>query len=818
MFTELTEELDLEATDQGVRQRALRSHRPRRGLLWRLLQPRPLLLLFADLLVSTATEHETRRREARAERRPLLAPWWRAVEDGDRLAARARGIRRRAQRARRPSAPPGARASARRRAHRARDRGDPRRSGGSTDRQGHRIARPPRPARRRAGGRRRRRCVLRRLGLLGDAGSRVRRAGELARRDRRIGARRNGDFAPARIGWCRHGDVGACRTGPASDVDLIVAVPAAEEVEQLAGLNERCLREGATPWLAVLPTDGRFAAVGPLYVPEQTACHACYLLRRGATSGYEQDFSLLDGLPVRAPMPPAASTIEAGLAALICLRWLGARDPTLPGRASTRSSSTAPSDLTTTSGAPSAPLSGVRRAVATTQPVVPGARCLSCSTPRRRRRRRRARQAGAGRLSAASASCASHPRSWSPRTSRACTRSRAARERSNNHGSRHRRVRGVGPRSRRPCPRRLDRRGDRAVLRHVHPRRVDDHLGCESSGTHAVAARVVRALPRTAACPRLSIRAVHTVDPAVVRRGIFARRRPAGLPPGAARLPSPCPLRAAGRLPDEQRSRLRPDARRGRARRSARGRRTRRDDARLGEPALACRVSPGSTTPTIRAARASRCSRRPGSGTRRSTPACSSACRPPIGVVHGADGDRAAIGIGAGCAPTIGDAWRIAARGGVLRPSLAAWSARRRTTTDRACRGRSLARRPHALPRDARRGRPGWRSSRPPANERSTTDVADVPGTTPGEIVVEIVRRLGEQGISAYAVDVTSPDVEELGLKVARVITPQLCALDVFGAAPYRGGERLYRAAFEARLVHAPLTYDDLNPLPHPYP
>jgi len=30
-------------------------------------------------------------------------------------------------------------------------------------------------------------------------------------------------------------------------------------------------------------------------------------------------------------MPAAASTIAAGLAALICLRWLGARDPTLPG-------------------------------------------------------------------------------------------------------------------------------------------------------------------------------------------------------------------------------------------------------------------------------------------------------------------------------------------------------------------------------------------------------------------------------------------------------------------------------------------------------
>ncbi len=118
--------------------------------------------------------------------------------------------------------------------------------------------------------------------------------------------------------------------GPGAEGDLIVAAPAAEETEQLGSLNERHLRD-ATPWLALLPTDGRFAAIGPLYVPGQTACHACYLLRRGATSGYEQDFAVIERQPVRAPMPGATSTITAGLAALICLRWLGARDPTLPG-------------------------------------------------------------------------------------------------------------------------------------------------------------------------------------------------------------------------------------------------------------------------------------------------------------------------------------------------------------------------------------------------------------------------------------------------------------------------------------------------------
>jgi bacteriocin biosynthesis cyclodehydratase domain-containing protein len=112
--------------------------------------------------------------------------------------------------------------------------------------------------------------------------------------------------------------------------DLIVAAPAPEEVGQLGDLNEQRLHD-TTPWLALLPSDGRFVAIGPLYVPRQTACHACYLMRRAATSGYEGDFSLLERQPVRAPMPAAADTIAAGLAALICLRWLGAHDPTIPG-------------------------------------------------------------------------------------------------------------------------------------------------------------------------------------------------------------------------------------------------------------------------------------------------------------------------------------------------------------------------------------------------------------------------------------------------------------------------------------------------------
>ncbi len=116
----------------------------------------------------------------------------------------------------------------------------------------------------------------------------------------------------------------------APGLELVVSAPTPSETDALPAVNAERLADG-TPWLVVAPYDGRMTMVGPLYVPGQTACHACFLVRRGATSGYETDFSLLESRPVAAAMPEAGAVIAAGLATLVALRWLGAKDPTLPG-------------------------------------------------------------------------------------------------------------------------------------------------------------------------------------------------------------------------------------------------------------------------------------------------------------------------------------------------------------------------------------------------------------------------------------------------------------------------------------------------------
>lgn len=84
--------------------------------------------------------------------------------------------------------------------------------------------------------------------------------------------------------------------------------------------------------------------------------------------------------------------------------------------------------------------------------------------------------------------------------------------------------------------------------------------------------------------------------------------------------------------------------------------------------------------------------------------------------------------------------------------------------------------------------------------------------------VEEICRRLARRNVTAYAVDVTSPDVRDAGLFVIRVVAPELCALDVEHGARLLGGRRLYEEPVRLGRRSRVLTEDDINPDPHPFP
>jgi ribosomal protein S12 methylthiotransferase accessory factor len=95
---------------------------------------------------------------------------------------------------------------------------------------------------------------------------------------------------------------------------------------------------------------------------------------------------------------------------------------------------------------------------------------------------------------------------------------------------------------------------------------------------------------------------------------------------------------------------------------------------------------------------------------------------------------------------------------------------------------------------------PSWRSS-------SASDAVDA-----------LSRALQSSGVSAYATDVTPPDVLDAGFRVVRVVCPELCRLDVAYRARHLGGERLLTMAAELGLADRRLELDDLNPYPHPFP
>jgi bacteriocin biosynthesis cyclodehydratase domain-containing protein len=112
--------------------------------------------------------------------------------------------------------------------------------------------------------------------------------------------------------------------------DLAVVAPAADELDRLHAWNQVAFDRNAR-WLLVRPYDGRFASVGPLIVPGQSCCYECTVLRRGANGGYADEFADVEVAPVAARADAGFQALVAGLAAHLVVRWTAGRDKTLPG-------------------------------------------------------------------------------------------------------------------------------------------------------------------------------------------------------------------------------------------------------------------------------------------------------------------------------------------------------------------------------------------------------------------------------------------------------------------------------------------------------
>lgn len=116
----------------------------------------------------------------------------------------------------------------------------------------------------------------------------------------------------------------------ACHADVGLAAPSPSELPLLAAWNERML-EARCAWIQALPPNGRFAAIGPLYLPGETCCHACYEARRSAALGSAVELESLALVPASYPVGRMLATAIAALAGTLALRWLATADPSLPG-------------------------------------------------------------------------------------------------------------------------------------------------------------------------------------------------------------------------------------------------------------------------------------------------------------------------------------------------------------------------------------------------------------------------------------------------------------------------------------------------------
>jgi bacteriocin biosynthesis cyclodehydratase domain-containing protein len=115
-----------------------------------------------------------------------------------------------------------------------------------------------------------------------------------------------------------------------SDATFIVASAALAGDPALDARNAAALEAGHD-WLPVGCFDGRTASVGPLIVPGETACYRCLVLRRDGSAACAAELASLRGVPCGAPVGPTLLALVAAIAAERVLRWIGLRDPALPG-------------------------------------------------------------------------------------------------------------------------------------------------------------------------------------------------------------------------------------------------------------------------------------------------------------------------------------------------------------------------------------------------------------------------------------------------------------------------------------------------------
>jgi ribosomal protein S12 methylthiotransferase accessory factor len=95
------------------------------------------------------------------------------------------------------------------------------------------------------------------------------------------------------------------------------------------------------------------------------------------------------------------------------------------------------------------------------------------------------------------------------------------------------------------------------------------------------------------------------------------------------------------------------------------------------------------------------------------------------------------------------------------------------------------------------------------------------PSSTPASTrdrVGQLLHQLAAARLEVIVLDITPPEIRDLGLAVARVLIPGTYPMNFDSRWPHLGGERLRTAPVTAGLREVPLPIEALNLVPHPFP
>ena len=92
------------------------------------------------------------------------------------------------------------------------------------------------------------------------------------------------------------------------------------------------------------------------------------------------------------------------------------------------------------------------------------------------------------------------------------------------------------------------------------------------------------------------------------------------------------------------------------------------------------------------------------------------------------------------------------------------------------------------------------------------------PSASPWAAVTALVDAIGDAGLEVLVVDLTAPEVRELGIWTVKVLVPGAYPMNFDSRWPHLGGARMTQAPVRAGVRERPLALDELNRVPHPFP